>query len=66
MDKSGEFVQEKNCYSDPFKGSEHLCLFTSFGCYLSIHMDKLANTEPLFQVGEMAKQYYEQIKNYVQ
>ena len=50
MDKSGEFVQEKNCYSNPLPDCGHLCLFTALGCYLSIHSDKLADTETLFLV----------------
>jgi hypothetical protein len=46
--KSGEFVQEKNCYSNPLPGCEHLCLFTALGCYLSLNSESLAKTERLF------------------
>jgi hypothetical protein len=46
MDKTGEFVQEKNCYSNPF--SPTVCIFTALGCYLSINSEKLEKTELLF------------------
>jgi hypothetical protein len=37
MDKTGEFVQEKNVYANPLKGQEHLCAFTALGLLL-IHL----------------------------
>jgi hypothetical protein len=36
MDQTGEFIQEKNCYSNPHEA--YLCLFTSLGCYLSVNL----------------------------
>ncbi len=48
MDKTGEFVQEKNVYSNPLAGQGHLCFFTSLGVYLSLHQERLAETEKLF------------------
>ena len=45
-DKTGEFVQEKNCYSNPF--NPLVCIFTALGCYLSIHSEALEKTEFLF------------------
>jgi hypothetical protein len=33
MDKTGKFVQEKHCYSNPFRPA--VCIFTALGCYLS-------------------------------
>jgi hypothetical protein len=78
MDKTGEFVQEKNVYSNPFQG--HLCFFTALGVYLSLHQERLAETEKLFltpgaklgnaaqtfarQVGEIAKRNFETVRNY--
>mgnify|MGYP006157755839 CR=1 FL=1 len=80
MDKTGEFVQEKNVYSNPLFGQGHLCMFTALGVYLSIHQERLAKTEKLFltpgaqlgnaaqtfarQVGEIAKRNYEMVRNY--
>jgi hypothetical protein len=46
MDQTGEFVQEKNCYSNPYKA--YLCLFTALGTYLSINSEKLEGKETLF------------------
>jgi hypothetical protein len=81
MDQSGEFVQEKNCYSNPLPGSEHLCLFTALGCYLSINSDSLTSTEKLFikagsqlrtasanfgrQMSELANKSCNIVKNFV-
>ncbi len=48
MDKMGEFVQEKNVYSNPLAGQGHLCFFTALGVYLSLHQERLAETEKLF------------------
>jgi len=48
MDKTGEFVQEKNVYSNPLKGQEHLCVFTALVCYLSIYSEQLEGTEKFF------------------
>ena len=48
MDKTGKFVQEKNCYSNPLKGEEHFCLLTALGVYLSVNQEHLSCTEKLF------------------
>ena len=48
MDKTGEFVQEKNVYSNPLAGQGHLCFLTALGVYLSLHQERLAETEKLF------------------
>ena len=50
MDKTGEFVQEKNVYSNPLKGQEHLCAFTALGCYLSIYSKHLEGKEKFLSV----------------
>jgi len=80
-DKTGEFVQEKNVYSNPLKAQEHLCAFTALGCYLSIYSEQLEGTERFFvrpgsqlhtaarsfslQIGEIAKRYFVTVRNYV-
>ena len=80
MDKTGEFVQEKNVYSNPLAGQGHLCFFTALGVYLSLHQERLAETEKLFltpgaqlgnaaqtfarQVGEIAKRNFDTVRNY--
>ena len=46
MDKTGEFVQEKNCYANPHE--PFYCIFTALGCYLSLNAEALAKTEKLF------------------
>ena len=48
MDKTGEFVQEKKCYSNPLRGQEHFCLFTALGIYLSVNQECLSDTEKIF------------------
>jgi hypothetical protein len=54
MDKTGEFVQEKHCYSNPY--NPFVCIFTALGCYLSIYSETLEKTEKLFHVpGRNAK-----------
>ena len=79
MDKTGEFVQEKNCYSNPHEPL--YCVFTALGCYLSINAEALENNEKLFvspgskyrtaaqnfarHVHEMGTRHAETIKNYV-
>ena len=79
MDKTGEFVQEKNCYSNPQKPL--YCIFTALGCYLSINAESLENNERLFvapgskyrtaaqtfarHVHEMGIRHADTIKNYV-
>ena len=81
MDKTGKFVQEKNVYSNPLKGQEHLCVFTALGCYLSINSEQLEGTEQFFirpgsqyrtaaqsfslQIGEIAKRYFHTVRNFV-
>ena len=42
MDKTGEFVQEKNVYSNPLASQGHLYFFTAFGIDLSLHQERLA------------------------
>ena len=80
MDKTGEFIQDKNVYSNPLAGQGHLCFFTALGVYLSLHQEHLAETEKLFltpgaqlgnaaqtfarQVGEIAKRNYEMVRHY--
>ena len=79
MDKTGEFVQEKNCYSNPHEPL--YCVFTALGCYLSINAEVLKNNEKIFvspgsknrtaaqnfarHVHEMGTRHTETIKNYV-
>ncbi len=79
MDKTGEFVQEKNCYSNPHKPL--YCVFTALGCYLSINAESLEKNERLFvapgskyrtaaqtfarHVHEMGICHADTIKNYV-
>ena len=79
MDKKGEFVQEKYCYSNPHEPL--YCVFTALGCYLSINAEALENNEKLFvfpgskyrtaaqnfarHVHEMGTRHAETIKNYV-
>jgi hypothetical protein len=48
MDKTGEFVQENNCYSNPY--NPFISVFTALGCYLSIYSKTLEKTEKLFHV----------------
>ena len=80
MDKTGEFVQEKNCYSNPLRGQEHFCLFTALGCYLSINQEHLSCTEKIFikpgaelwtasqsfgnQIYEIAKRFEHVVRNF--
>jgi hypothetical protein len=80
MDKTGEFVQEKNCYSNPLKGQEHFCLFTALGCYLSVNQERLSCTEKIFinpgaelrtasqsfgrQISEMTKRHADVVRNF--
>ena len=45
-DKTGEFIQEKNCYANPLK--PHLCFFLALGCWISIMSESLECTEKLF------------------
>ena len=46
MDKSGEFVQTKNCYANP--QTPYLCLYLALGCWLSINSESFETTEKLF------------------
>jgi hypothetical protein len=46
MDKSGEFVQTKNCYANP--KTPYLCLYLALGCWLSINSESFETTEKLF------------------
>ena len=79
MDKTGEFVQEKNCYSNPHEPL--YCVSTALGCYLSINAESLEKNERLFvapgskyrtaaqtfarHVHEMGIRHADTIKNYV-
>ncbi|KAL7523497.1 hypothetical protein ACHAWF_002320 [Thalassiosira exigua] len=79
-DKTGELVQEKNCYANPKKS--HLCLFLAMACWISINAEKLENTERLFinpgsklgsasqryccQLAELISEHYEEVKRYLQ
>jgi len=45
MDKSGEFVQTKNCYANP--QTPYLCLYLALGCWLSINSESFETTEKL-------------------
>ena len=36
-DKTGEFVQEKNCYANPLK--PHVCFFLALGCWISLNAE---------------------------
>jgi hypothetical protein len=63
-DKTGEFVQEKNCYANPFK--PHLCFFLALGCWISLNADKLKSTEKLFlnegkKAGSASQRYCSQL-----
>lgn len=80
MDKTGKFVQGKNCYSNALKDEEHLGLFTALGIYLSVNQEQLSCTEKLFiipgvqlcsasqafgcRICEMAKRFAPVMKNY--
>jgi hypothetical protein len=79
MDKTGEFVQENNCYSNPF--NPFVCVFTALGCYLSIYSEMLEKTENLFippgtkyktaaqnfarQIGAIGQRHADTIKKYL-
>ena len=81
MNKTGEFAQEKNVYSSPLNGEEHLRAFSAMGCYLSIHCEQFEDTEKFFicpgspfctaaqnfalQLGEIAKRYFDIVRNHV-
>ena len=78
MDQSGDFVQQKNCYSNPLPGREHCCLWLSLACWFAINQEKLTKSEFFFvaagselktasqnytrQVSEMAKRYEDQVR----
>ena len=78
MDKTGEFVQEKNCYANPHE--PFYCVFTALGCYLSLNAEALEKTEKLFinpgsqfktaaqtcapHIHEMGIRYADQLQNY--
>jgi hypothetical protein len=77
MEKAGEFVQEKNCYSKPFERSRK---FTALGCYLSINQERLSCTEKIFikpgaelrtasqsfgcQISEISKRFDHVVRNF--
>ncbi len=46
MDKSGEFVQIKNCYANP--PTPYLCLYLVLGCWMSINSESFETAEELF------------------
>jgi len=78
-DKTGEFVQEKNCYGNPKK--PHLCFFLALGCWISLNADKLESTEKLFlnpgkkggtasqrfccQLSELVSRHFETARRYL-
>ena len=47
MVKTGEFVQEKNCYANPYE--PFYCVFTALGCYLSLNAEALKKKEAVHQ-----------------
>jgi hypothetical protein len=81
MDQSGDFVQQKNCYSNPLPGREHCCLWLSLACWFAINQEKLTESEFFFvaagselktasqnyarQVSEMAKRYEDQVRAHI-
>ena len=44
--KTGKFVQEKNCYANPNKPK--LCFFLALGCHVSLNAERLEKTEQFF------------------
>jgi hypothetical protein len=46
MDKSGKFVQTKNCYANPQR--PYLCLYLALGSWMSINSESFETTEKLF------------------
>ena len=45
LNETGEFIQDKHCYSYPLKGKESVCLFTALSAYLSMNKEWLSYTE---------------------
>ena len=77
--KTGEFVQEKNCYANPLK--PHVCFFLALGCWISLNAERLETMEQLFlnkgaklgtaapryctQLAELVGKHFETAKHYV-
>ena len=78
-DKTGEFVQEKNCYANPLNPT--LCFFLALGCWISLESERLKTTENLFiipgskrgtasqryctQLSEMVNRHFEHAKHHL-
>ena len=78
-DKTGEFVQEKNCYANPVEAN--LCFFLSLGVWISVGAERLEGTEKLFimpgskagsasqryctQLSELVVRHYKQAKHHL-
>jgi len=79
-DKTGEFVQEKNCYANPLK--PHVCFFLGLGFnWISLNAEQLETMEQLFlnkgamlgtaaqryctQLAELVGKHFETAKHYV-
>ena len=67
-DKTGEFVQEKNCYINPVKAN--LCFFLSLGAWMSVGAERLESTEKLFRMpgtkaGAASQRYCTQLSELV-
>ena len=67
-DKTGEFVQEKNCYANPLNG--YLCYFLALACWISLNAERLEATEHLFiiagsQFGSASQRYCTQLAELV-
>ena len=67
-DKTGEFVQENNCYANPI--NPHLCLFLALGCLISVNAEILESTEKFFLIpgskpGSSSQRYCNQLEELV-
>ena len=63
-DKTGEFVQEKNCYANPFK--PEVCMLLGLGCWISLNIERLSKTEKFFIIpgsgnGSASQRYCSQL-----
>lgn len=68
-DKTGEFVQEKNCYANPFNAA--VCFFLALGCWISINSERLMTTERFFilpgsKVGSAANRFCQQLAELIE
>ena len=67
-DKTGEFVQEKNCYANPVEAN--VCFFLSLGVWISMGAERLEDTEKLFlrpgaKAGSASQRYCNQLSELV-